>query len=620
MQETEFIEQNKGKWKEFEDILLSSNRDPQRVTELFIETTDDLSYSRTYYSNRSVRVYLNNIAQQAYQIIYKNKKKERGAILKFWREELPDALWYNRRALYLSFFIFLGGLAIGVLSSMYYPEFLRVVISDEYVDMTEANIAKGDPLAVYQGDDEIPMFFEIAFNNILVSFGVFVLGLSFGVLTFYLILTNAIMVGAFMSFFFERGLIKESLLAVMLHGTLELSMIVIAGAAGFAMSKGLLFPGTYSRSQSLARSAKVGGKIMLAVTVFLVYAAAIESFLTRYTKSGDYWRLAIILISAAIVIGYFVVYPHQRHKKGLTGPDAMEEIPKRKRSIIQLNIIKSPGRIFTESFDLYSSNFKLTMTLAFCAGVVFVLACGFLTNFKLHFFEEALWSQYTIFDVLYPWDTWNVFFNFDKFPLLYAPLVLMFSIYSLLMWRGVNRRLNIQAELRFTDIINSIFLSAILSSSLLLPHGLTFLVLIFFFPIINLWMYVSYMEGEIFGATLGKTFALIKGNYWRMIGVFLGPFAIQWIVLFILGAPILQYLIGFVTMNIPRNAFLAEQAFMILYTFLIFFFPACVFCLNNFSTALFYHSAKEINSAQNLMSQIEKIGFKKRAYGLEQEG
>ena len=107
MQETEFIAQNKDKWKEFEDVLMSSNRDPERVTELFIETTDDLSYSRTYYANRSVRVYLNNIAQQAYQVIYKNRKRERGAFMHFWMAELPDALWYNRKALYLSFLIFI---------------------------------------------------------------------------------------------------------------------------------------------------------------------------------------------------------------------------------------------------------------------------------------------------------------------------------------------------------------------------------------------------------------------------------------------------------------------------------------------------------------------------------
>jgi len=76
MQETEFISRNKDKWQEFEQVLANKNKDPERLTDLFIETSDDLSYSRTYYSKRSVRVYLNGIAQQVYQAIYKNKKKE----------------------------------------------------------------------------------------------------------------------------------------------------------------------------------------------------------------------------------------------------------------------------------------------------------------------------------------------------------------------------------------------------------------------------------------------------------------------------------------------------------------------------------------------------------------
>ncbi|MFM9985239.1 MAG: stage II sporulation protein M [Flavobacteriales bacterium] len=620
MQETEFIAQNKDKWKEFEDVLMSSNRDPERVTELFIETTDDLSYSRTYYANRSVRVYLNNIAQQAYQVIYKNRKRERGAFMNFWMAELPDALWYNRKALYLSFLIFMAGLSIGVVSSIYYPEFIRVILPDSYIEQTKENISKGDPMAIYQSDNEIPMFFEIALNNITLSFAVFVMGLLFGVGTFYLVFYNAIMVGAFVYFFVERGLLGESLLAIMLHGTLELSMIVVAGAAGFAMARGLLFPGTYSRSQALAQSARIGGKIMISVAVFLVYAAIIESFLTRYTKSGDVWRIAIIVLSAVIVVGYFAVYPANRHKRGLTGPDAMEEIPNRRNTAFQLNIIKTAGRIFTESFDLFAANFKLIMTLALTSGLVFVIGCGLITHFKFHMFQESLWSQETIFDILYPWDTWNAYLNYSKHPLLFAILVIIFSLYSLFLWRGIQKKFMAQMDIRMTDVINSLFLSAVLVSLLLLPHAFTFLIMIFVFPFINLWMYVSMIEGEIFVATLTHTFKLLKGNYWRMIGVFLGPFAIQWIFLFVLGAPVLEYLIGFVTMNIPRNAFLAEQAYMILYTFLVFFFPACVFGLNNFSTALFYHSAMEINSAQNLMSHIQQIGFKKRAYGLEQEG
>ena len=72
MRETHFIKQNKDKWKEFERILEFKEKDPDKLNDLFVQITDDLSYSRTYYPNRSVRVYLNNLAQQIFYSIYKN--------------------------------------------------------------------------------------------------------------------------------------------------------------------------------------------------------------------------------------------------------------------------------------------------------------------------------------------------------------------------------------------------------------------------------------------------------------------------------------------------------------------------------------------------------------------
>jgi hypothetical protein len=70
MKETEFIRQNKEKSNRLEKLLNDPHKDPDQLTDLFIETTDDLSFSRTYYPNRSVRVYLNGIAQQVFRVIY----------------------------------------------------------------------------------------------------------------------------------------------------------------------------------------------------------------------------------------------------------------------------------------------------------------------------------------------------------------------------------------------------------------------------------------------------------------------------------------------------------------------------------------------------------------------
>ena len=75
MRETDFINQNKNKWAELEELLHEDVKDPDKLSSLFVQVTDDLSYSRTFYPNRSVRVYLNNIAQQVFYRIYKNKKE-----------------------------------------------------------------------------------------------------------------------------------------------------------------------------------------------------------------------------------------------------------------------------------------------------------------------------------------------------------------------------------------------------------------------------------------------------------------------------------------------------------------------------------------------------------------
>ena len=140
-----------------------------------------------------------------------------------------------------------------------------------------------------------------------------------------IIFYNAIMVGTFIYFFIERGLFKESFLAIMLHGTLELSMIVMAGCAGFALARGILFPGTYTRGLALIHSARNGIKILCGVTILLLYAAFIESFATRHTDMPDIVRAGIILLSAVVVYGYFVWYPARRFKRGLVKPSANDE-------------------------------------------------------------------------------------------------------------------------------------------------------------------------------------------------------------------------------------------------------------------------------------------------------
>jgi uncharacterized membrane protein SpoIIM required for sporulation len=619
MQETDFILQNKGKWEEFEHVLRNDIKDPERLTDLFIETTDDLSFSRTYYPNRSVRVYLNGISQQVYQAIYKNKSRDKSIFQKFWLEDLPEAMWRSRQALLWSFLLFMGGLTVGIVSSIYYPDFAQIILGPSYVEMTEANIAKGDPMAVYKDAEPIDMFFRIAWNNIKIAFGTFVLGILFGIGTIYVVFYNAIMFGAFIYFFIERGLFKESFLAVMLHGTLELSMIVIAGCAGFALAHGLLFPGTYSRGQALIHSARNGIKILIGVTVLLLYAAFIESFATRYTEMPDALRLLIILLSLTIVIGYFVWYPWYRNNKGQIAEAIAEETPKSEPYIFKLNTIKGSGRIFTETFELFARKSRYIALLTLSISIIITLVYGLFVHGKFHQIYET-YSALEPIQIIYPWMLFDGHFNFEIYPLAFPLISILLGIFGYLLFNKTDEQLGIPANgLSFTDLLQCIIIATIGLSPLLLPQVFTLFILPVVLPICTLWMYVTFREKKFLIVTFGRTFQLLRGNLLRMMAVFLSTLSVQWLCMLILSSSLIDFLIEFIITNIPRNASYSEESYYILNTFFLFFTPTFLLALSVFGSAILYFSLKEINEANSLLSAIEEIGIKKRAYGLEQE-
>src|SRR6187402_953891 len=150
MKETRFIAQNKEKWLESETLLSNPVKDPEKLSSLFTQVVDDLSYSRTYYPNRSVRVYLNKIAREYFSVIYNHHKDKKRFFKLFWLDELPQIVIHCKKQLLLSLFVFLLSVGIGVFSAMKDPQFVNSILGESYVTMTKENIAKGDPMAVYK--------------------------------------------------------------------------------------------------------------------------------------------------------------------------------------------------------------------------------------------------------------------------------------------------------------------------------------------------------------------------------------------------------------------------------------------------------------------------------------
>lgn len=315
MREAAFIKSNREKWQRIEGETDYKEIPADTLADNFIELTDDLSYARTFYPKSQTIKYLNYLTGRYFIDLYRYRKPEKGRFLKFWKVELPLIMYKYRKQMLYSFLALFIGVIIGAFSQSQDSDFANLILGPSYVNMTLENIENGDPMGVYKSMDEAPMFFFISTNNIKVAFIAFIYGIFLSVGTYFIMFSNGVMLGTFQYFFFERDLFWTSASSIWLHGTLEISAIVIAGGAGIILGNSILFPKSYKRTVSLQRAAFDALKIVVGLVPVFAVAAFIESFWTRLTDAPIAFNISIIGISAFIILWYFFYYPYSLNKK-----------------------------------------------------------------------------------------------------------------------------------------------------------------------------------------------------------------------------------------------------------------------------------------------------------------
>ncbi|MEX0290527.1 MAG: stage II sporulation protein M [Flavobacteriaceae bacterium] len=310
MREAAFVKQNKEKWIAFEKaVTLNSNISPDELADGYIHLTNDLAYAQTYYAESKTLLYLNSLASLAHQKIYKNKKESRNRIVDFWKTEFPLFFRQYHKTLGIAFLIFAAAAAIGSISAINDATFVRLILGDAYVNETLNNIAEGDPTAIYKGGSEIGTFLGITINNIRVALLAFAFGVITSLGTAYILFSNGVMLGAFITFFYTKDVFFEANKQIWLHGTIEISVIIVAGCAGLIMGNAILFPKTFSRRVSFMKGAKDGLKVVVSTIPFFIIAGFIEGFITRHSNMPNWLAFLIIGASLALIIYYYIIYP-----------------------------------------------------------------------------------------------------------------------------------------------------------------------------------------------------------------------------------------------------------------------------------------------------------------------
>lgn len=332
MREALFIKRNSKRWNEYQYL---QTEDPDEMAERFITLLDDLSYAKTFYPHSKVTRWINSLAVSIYQSIYQNKKQRFSRLINFWRYELPLLFRQYHKILFYTFLLFAVFCAIGVFSAMKDNEFVIGIMGSDYMAITEENIENGDPFGIYRDESKFSMFVRLAFNNLSVAFFMVVGGLLFGAGTLSSLFDNAIMLGSFEYWLFAKGLGVQSILVIWVHGTLEISAMIIASCAGFIIARSILFPGTYSRWYSFKKGIKNAMKICICLVPIIIAAAFLESYIT-YLSSNTFDKTtnfslspwvsgSILFLSFTFIIWYFIFYPMVLEDRLKKNPELAEK-------------------------------------------------------------------------------------------------------------------------------------------------------------------------------------------------------------------------------------------------------------------------------------------------------
>lgn len=310
MKEITFLKQNEKKWLGYEEKLTKKEKvNPAELTEMFVEVTDDLAYTNTNYPQSRTQAYVNSLAAKIHHLVYKNRKESGNRFISFYVYELPMFFSNYHKQFFISFLVFALATFIGAISQIYDDGFVRQILGDFYVDSTIDRIKNGNALGIYGEENQFLMFVQITLNNIRVSFVAFVFGLLTAFGTSFFLVYNGIMLGCFFTMFYQYNVLDQALKVVWIHGTLEISAIILAGCAGIVLGNSFIFPGTYTRLESFKKKMKDGLKIILGLVPVFITAGFLESFVTRYTQMPLAISLTIIIGSMLFIVFYFIFLP-----------------------------------------------------------------------------------------------------------------------------------------------------------------------------------------------------------------------------------------------------------------------------------------------------------------------
>lgn len=320
MNRERFIRQRRTDWQKFEALMGRlklarhsrwRSQDIADLSRLYRSICYDLSLVQSREWGARLEQYLNDLVAQGHNCLYRSPPKSVTAVAEFLGSGFPCLLrkrkWSFLTALALFAIPFLVSTVVGAVR----PDLAELVVGQEALESAKENYSQehySEFNDEYTSDRSVMAGFYVK-NNIGIAFQAFALGAFIGIGTAVILLSNGIAIGMVTGFMLSLGdPVTENFFSfVITHGSFELTAIVIAGAAGFVLGRGLLFPGNMTRLASLRHHGGESLLLALGAGAMLAVAAMIEAFFSplpidpriKYLVGTSMWVLVVLYLSRA---------------------------------------------------------------------------------------------------------------------------------------------------------------------------------------------------------------------------------------------------------------------------------------------------------------------------------
>ncbi|MBX3013649.1 MAG: stage II sporulation protein M [Caldilineaceae bacterium] len=307
-----FLAQRRPSWQQLESLLTQIRTNIRRLSaqelaelgRLYQSTASDLALAQRDFPQQRVTYYLNGLVSRAHAQIYQEPPLRRQALKHFYRQQFP--LLYRSLLPYtsLSFCVFFVAALLAFGITWRQPAAIYVFAGAE-IEPLVRQVEAGQLWTAIAPSARSAASSMILTNNIRVMFLTFAGGITAGLLTLWVILSNGLHIGAIFGLLQAHGLSGGLGEFVLAHGFIELSVIFLAGGCGLFMGDGLLRPGLLTRRAALVQRSRMSVQLILGCIPLLILAGLIEGFIS---PSGLPWwiKLAVGLSTGILLHAYWL--------------------------------------------------------------------------------------------------------------------------------------------------------------------------------------------------------------------------------------------------------------------------------------------------------------------------